>query len=67
MRADCGCPIDTDGQVLHGIDGPCSIPGAPGPTIEDYCAANGHQYHGDDAGLGRCYCGSIEYPPGGPT
>jgi hypothetical protein len=36
------------------------------PTVEDLCAGAGHKYYGDDAGYGRCYCGTIEYPVGGP-
>lgn len=37
------------------------------PTYEDLCAAEGHAYHGDDSGRGRCYCGHTEYPVGGPA
>lgn len=42
---------------------------APGPTVEDYCAAGDHAYAGDDGppphGAGRCYCGERRYPHGG--
>jgi hypothetical protein len=39
----------------------------PHPPEADYCAGGGHAYHGDDAGMGRCYCGQRTYPAGGPT
>lgn len=66
MRAECGCLIDGD-MVLHGYDGPCAYePPEPEPTEEDYCAGMGHPYYGDDAGMGRCYCGAKTYPLGGP-
>lgn len=40
------------------------------PTVEDYCAAGGHSYNGDDwydedTIMGRCYCGEAVYPKGG--
>lgn len=38
----------------------------PQPTVADYCAQGQHAYYGDDAGRGRCYCGHVEYPEGGP-
>ena len=66
MRAPCGCLID-GGMVLHGFDGPCSDePTSNEPTEEDYCAADGHAYEGDDHGVGRCHCGRVTYPAGGP-
>lgn len=35
------------------------------------CSAEGHPYHGDDEPApegreGRCYCGEVRYPKGGP-
>lgn len=54
MRASCGCLVE-DGTVLHGYDGPCSLPSEPEPTAEDYCAADGHQPYPEDGD--RCYCG----------
>lgn len=36
------------------------------PTVEEQCAARGHEYEGDDCGVGRCYCGEVTYPAGGP-
>lgn len=45
-------------------------PVPPEPTVEEYCAAGGHAYAGDDGpppdGRGRCYCGQMDYPLGGP-
>lgn len=38
----------------------------PAATDEDYCAADGHRYEGDDGDRGRCYCGQRTYPMGGP-
>jgi hypothetical protein len=62
-------------MILHSYDGPCSLPQQPAPTVEDYCAANGHAYDGDDwtvelgsdvgVPVGRCYCGQRLYEPGG--
>lgn len=37
------------------------------PTEDDYCEMGGHMYAGDDGDRGRCYCGKVDYPPGGPT
>lgn len=37
----------------------------PEPTPDDLCAARGHEYHGDDGGTGRCWCGAQTYPKGG--
>ena len=34
------------------------------PTDEQRCYP--HPYHGDDGVLGRCYCGEVTYPRGGP-
>ena len=47
----------------------------PAPTVDDMCAAGGHAYAGDDVAehptgshpVGRCYCGAVTYPPGGPV
>jgi hypothetical protein len=36
------------------------------PTVEEMCAARGHECHGEDSGRGRCYCGTQAYPEGGP-
>lgn len=55
MRASCGCLVE-DGTVLHGYDGPCSLPSEPEPTAEDYCAAEGHLPYRDGD---RCYCGAV--------
>jgi hypothetical protein len=44
----------------------CADGHPPEPTIGDYCAADGHVYVGDDAGVGRCYCGARTYPAGSP-
>jgi hypothetical protein len=44
----------------------------PEPTIEQKCSYYGHTYHGDDRpdasdGMGgRCSCGEVRYPTGGP-
>lgn len=39
----------------------------PEPTDEELCEAHGgHAYHGDDDAGGRCYCGKVRYPRGGP-
>ena len=73
MRATCGCLVE-DGMVLHAFDGPCAI---PRPTTEDYCASGGHVYVADEwpaetvptehqHEVGRCYCGQVRYPAGGP-
>lgn len=41
-------------------------------TVDEECAARGHEYHGDDhpdapdGWGGRCYCGTRRYPTGGP-
>ena len=66
MRAACGCLVE-DGMVLHGYDGPCTWERTVEPTIEDHCGQAGHNFINDDAGVGRCYCGLVEYPAGGPT
>lgn len=60
----------------HGYECPHSYPEPPTPTAEDYCTAGGHQYAGDDwtaapgsdeaVEIGRCYCGTVLYPAGGP-
>lgn len=39
----------------------------PAPTEAEYCASTGHPYHGDHEDRGRCYCGQMEYPLGGPV
>lgn len=41
-------------------------PGPPEWTIEDECAAHDHAYYGDHEDRGRCYCGEVMYPLGGP-
>lgn len=32
----------------------------------EQCCDEGHQYNGDDEVGGRCYCGDVRYPMGGP-
>jgi hypothetical protein len=42
---------------------------------DDQCAGEGHPYYGDDGevgadgqdALGRCFCGHVTYPTGGPV
>lgn len=48
---------------MHGFDGPCALPALPEPTVEDYC--DPHPYHSDGE-RGRCYCGLVSFPLGGP-
>lgn len=43
---------------------PCPEP--PEPTEEEICEYSGHPYDGDDEQGGRCYCGKVRYPEGGP-
>lgn len=63
-RASCGCPAE-DSMALHGFDGPCAARHDDNaPTAESHCASDGHPYHGDDNGTGRCYCGQQAYPQG---
>jgi len=32
----------------------------------EQCCDEGHEYNGDDEHGGRCYCGEVRYPTGGP-
>lgn len=40
------------------------------PSVEEECESRGHEYHSDDGTDrltgGRCYCGRVRYPAGGP-
>lgn len=75
------CPACGEMDYSAWGDRPClcsSGPVAPQPTAEDYCAGEGHLYHGDEADCedgrlhngkpcecGRCYCGFKRYQRGG--
>ncbi|RJQ07717.1 MAG: hypothetical protein C4551_06270 [Bacillota bacterium] len=68
-----GCPPCSEREdymlgYYHGS--PCPYPEEPYPEPdwddEAICASDGHAYYGDDDQGGRCYCGAVRYPTGGP-
>jgi hypothetical protein len=66
----CGIPPHPLGDHPCGCEMYAPREQQPGPTVEDYCAAGGHAYAGDEPGApagqeARCYCGAVRGPAGG--